>query len=833
MTANQLHLSGMKTPAIAFLRMAQDPSYDASSIKVLEGLDAVRKRPAMYIGDTGMKGLHHLVWEIVDNSIDEALAGLADRIDVRVHKDGSISVKDNGRGIPIDMHESGKPALEVILTKLHSGGKFDKGSYKVSGGLHGVGISCVCALAEVLDVEVSRNGNLYRQSYGRGVPLSDLKIIGKAEGTGTTMRFKADPSIMESTEFSYDILRKRLREMAYLMGSSNLVITLFDERTDEGEEFNFPLGLVEFIKDLNHGKNAIHKEVVYLCQQMPMASDPEKIYEVEIALQYSDAYHENTFSFVNNINTIQGGTHLVGFRTALTRTLNNWARTAKFLKEKDPVPAGDDFKEGLAAIVSVKVPDPQFESQTKIKLGNREVQSVVETIVGEGLRTYFEENPTVPKAIFSKALDALKAREAARKARDLVRRKSAIDGGGLPAKLSDCHKGTRREDAELFLVEGDSAGGTAKQGRMSHQAILPLRGKILNVEKATIENILNHEEVQTIISAVGTGFVDEPFETERLRYGKIIVMTDADIDGSHIRTLLLTLFYRKMPELVNRGHIYVAQPPLYKIKKGKTERYAIEEPEKAAILADLGLGQLKLQQVNGKLFEGTELRKIMETVGKIVTKKRRMPAGDAVPFVDYLAEATVPDCVLPHYYVVHDGEGKFLDNEDQMQAKIESLTAAKGSALVVYEGLDSPCKREDADVEVYALLLGGELKPLLNELLELGITADSLRNSEEPSWEVVAKDKNTPVSNLMEAVEEVTEECSNGVEIQRYKGLGEMNPQQLFESTMDPSRRILRRITVSDALEADRIFTVLMGPEVEPRRAFIEKHALEATNIDI
>ena len=817
--------------------MSQEPSYDASSIKVLEGLDAVRKRPAMYIGDTGVRGLHHLVWEVVDNSVDEALAGLADRIDVRVHKDGSISVKDNGRGIPVDMHESGKPAIEVILTKLHSGGKFDKGSYKVSGGLHGVGISCVCALAEVLDVEVHRNGNLYRQTYARGVPASELKIIGKVDGTGTTMRFKADPQIMESTEFSYEILRKRLREMAYLMGSANLRITLFDERTDEGEEFNFPDGLVEFVKDLNHGKNAIHKDVVYFRQQMPMADDPEKIYEIEIALQYSDAYHENVFSYVNNINTIEGGTHLVGFRTALTRTLNNWAKNAKFLKDKDPVPAGDDFKEGLAAIVSAKVPDPQFESQTKIKLGNREVQSVVETIVGEGLRTYFEENPTVPKAIYGKALDALKAREAARKARDLVRRKSAIDGGGLPAKLSDCQKGTRREDAELFLVEGDSAGGTAKQGRMSHQAILPLRGKILNVEKATIENILNHEEVQTIISAVGTGFIGEEFETERLRYGKIIVMTDADIDGSHIRTLLLTLFYRKMPELVTRGHIFVAQPPLYKLTKGKTERYAIEEPEKAAILADLGLGQLKLQHIGGKLFDGTELRKVMETVGKILTKQRRMPAGLAVSFVDYLAEATVPECVLPHYYVVDhgdpNGDGAFLDNEEQMLAKIESMTAAKGSPLVVYEGPDSPCKRDDADVEVYALHLGGELQPLLQRLLELGINADAMRVAAEPGWEVVAKDKTTPVNSLIQAVEAVTEECSNGVVIQRYKGLGEMNPKQLFESTMDPERRILRRVTINDAIEADRIFTVLMGPEVEPRRAFIEKHALEATNIDI
>lgn len=813
--------------------MSQEPRYDASSIKVLEGLDAVRKRPAMYIGDTGMRGLHHLVWEVVDNSIDEALANRADRIDVRVHKDGSLSVKDNGRGIPVDMHESGKPALEVILTKLHSGGKFDKGSYKVSGGLHGVGISCVCALAEVLDVEVSREGNLYRQSYARGIPVSELKVIGKADKSGTMMRFKADAQIMEATEFSYDILRKRLREMAYLMGSANLFISLFDERTDEGEEFNFPDGLVEFVKDLNHGKSAIHKDPIYFRRSVPSADDPEKIYEVEIALQYSDAYHENVFTFVNNINTIEGGTHLVGFKTALTRSLNNWARIAKVLKDKDPTPGGDDFKEGLAAIVSVKVPDPQFESQTKIKLGNREVQSIVETIVGEGLRTYFEENPAVPKGIYGKAMDALKAREAARKARDLVRRKSAIDGGGLPAKLSDCHKGTRREDAELFLVEGDSAGGTAKQGRMSHQAILPLRGKILNVEKATVDSILNHEEIQTIVSAVGTGFLGEEFEADKLRYGKIIVMTDADIDGSHIRTLLLTLFYRKLPELVTRGHIYVAQPPLYKIKKGKTERYAIEEPEKAAILADLGLGQLKLQQIDGKLFEGDNLRDIMETVGKISAKQRRMPAGGAVPFFDYLAEATVPDCELPHYYLVHQGNGTFLDNEAQMQSKIETLTAVKGSPLVVYEGPESQCVREDADVEVYALHLGGELKPLLQHLLELGIHGDAMRAAAEPTWEVQAKDKTLPSKSLIEAVESVTDECSNGVEIQRYKGLGEMNPQQLFESTMDPERRILRRVAVSDAIEADRIFTVLMGPEVEPRRDFIEKHALEATNIDV
>ncbi|MEO6595081.1 MAG: DNA gyrase subunit B, partial [Planctomycetota bacterium] len=571
-----------------------EPRYDASSIKVLEGLDAVRTRPAMYIGDTSVRGLHHLVWEVVDNSVDEALAGRATRIDVRVHKDGSLSVKDDGRGIPVDMHESGKPAIEVILTKLHSGGKFDKGSYKVSGGLHGVGVSCVCALSEVLDVEVYRDGKIHRQTYMRGQKASELAVIGKAEGTGTMLRFKADPTIMEVTEFSYEILRKRLRELAYLMGTAKLYITLTDERSDKHEEFLFPEGLVEFVLDLNRGKSALHKEVIYFRREVAHPEDASKVYEVEIALQYSDAYHENVFTFVNNINTIEGGTHLVGFRTALTRSLNNWARQEKALKEKDTVPTGEDFKEGLAAVISVKVPDPQFESQTKIKLGNREVQGIVETVVGDGIRTYFEENPSTAKIIFGKAIDALRAREAARKARDMVRRKSALEGGGLPAKLADCQKGTPRDEAELFLVEGDSAGGTAKQGRMSHQAILPLRGKILNVEKASADSILDHEEIQTIVSAIGTGFLTEEFDLERLRYGKIIVMTDADVDGSHIRTLLLTFFFRQMPKLINQGHIFVAQPPLYKVTQGKKSEYIYNEKLLAQEILRLGLSESTL-----------------------------------------------------------------------------------------------------------------------------------------------------------------------------------------------------------------------------------------------
>jgi len=811
--------------------------YDASSIKVLEGLDAVRKRPAMYIGDTSTRGLHQLVWEVVDNSVDEALElwrdGRATRIDVRVHKDGSLSVKDDGRGIPVDMHESGVPALEVILTKLHSGGKFDKSSYKVSGGLHGVGVSCVNALAEVLEVEVNRDGKIHRQTYVRGDKSSELKVIGKCEGTGTMIRFKPDPTIMEVTEFSYEVLRKRLRELAYLMGSARMHITLHDERTDKQEEFLFPAGLKDFVQDLNRGKAMMHKDVIYVRRELPTEEDPTKVYEVELALAYNDGYNENVFTFVNNINTSEGGTHLVGFRTALTRALNNWARQEKLFKEKDTVPTGEDFKEGLTAVLSVKVPDPQFESQTKIKLGNREAQSIVETVVGDGLRTFFEENPTTPKAIFGKAMDALRAREAARKARDMVRRKSALEGGGLPAKLADCQKGTSPEDAELFLVEGDSAGGTAKQGRTPNQAILPLRGKILNVEKASVDSILDHEEIQTIVSAIGTGFLTDEFDLKKLRYHKIIIMTDADVDGSHIRTLLLTLFYRKMPELVTRGFVYVAQPPLYRIKKGKIERYAVTEEDRIEIMAELGLGSTALQRKGGRKFEGRLLRDLMDAVTRILALEQRMPAEGAVPYIDYLCAAAVPEYRLPAYYLVHAGTGSFLDTEAQMQAELERIGRQLGRALRVYEGPESECRREQADVEVYALHLGRELQHALRKLAAFDVQPHLLRDG-GAEWEILTAGASEPQSGLVAAVQTIQKNCEKEFDDpQRYKGLGEMNPSQLFESTMDAARRTLKRVTVSDLVEADRIFTVLMGTEVEPRREFIEKHALEATNLDV
>jgi DNA gyrase subunit B len=810
----------------------QEPRYDASSIKVLEGLDAVRKRPAMYIGDTGTKGLHHLAWEVIDNAVDEALEKRATRVDVRVHKDGSLSVKDNGRGIPVDMHETGVPALEVILTKLHSGGKFDKSSYKVSGGLHGVGVSVVNALAEVLEVEVYRDGKTYRQIYARGHKTSELKVIGVAEGTGTMVRFKADPQIMEVTEFSYEVLRKRLRELAYLMGSMRVHFTLFDENTDKGEEFLFPEGLKEFVVDLNRAKNAMHKDVIYIFKEMATEEDSSKTYVVEMALQYNDGYNENVYTFVNNVNTIEGGTHLVGFRTALTRALNNWARTEKVLKEKDPVPSGEDFKEGLTAVLSIKVPDPQFESQTKIKLGNREAQSIVETVVGEGLRTYFEESPSTPRAIFGKAMDALRAREAARKARDLVRRKSALEGGGLPAKLADCQKGVAREDAELFLVEGDSAGGTAKLGRLPHQAILPLRGKILNVEKAPVDSILDHEEIQTIVSAIGTGFVTEEFDLERLRYGKIIIMTDADVDGSHIRTLLLTLFYRKMPELVMRGYVYVAQPPLYLVTKGKTERYALNDEEKLKVMAEMGLGDTVLTH-GSRSFRAAGLREIIDLVGRLQGFARRLPPEAEVPFLEWLGSAALPGYDLPLYWLVQGGKGRFLDTESQLDAEVERLTIQLGRELRIYEGPESECRRDSADVQIYALHAGGEVQPILKQLAEKGCGVDALRRTEPPPFLVVAGKEKREAHHLLEAVDLIKQACEQEVKTKRYKGLGEMNPSQLFESTMDPERRVLNRVAVNDMVEADRIFTVLMGPEVEPRREFIEKHALEATNIDI
>jgi DNA gyrase subunit B len=810
-----------------------EDTYDASSIKVLEGLDAVRTRPAMYIGDTGPKGLHHLVWEVVDNSVDEALAGRADRIDVRVHKDESCSVRDNGRGIPVDRHETGASALDVIMTKLHAGGKFDKKSYKVSGGLHGVGVSVVNALSEWLEVEVYRGGKIHKQTYNRGKPMGEVTIIGDTDQTGTMVRFRPDAQIMEVTEFSYEVLRKRLRELAYLMGTMDLTLTLLDERSGQQDEFCFPGGLRDFVVHLNRGKEPIHP-VVYMNKRVPKADDPDKVYDIEIALQYNDGYNDAVFTFVNNINTLEGGTHLIGFRAALTRALNNYGRAEKLLKPKEEPPGGDDYREGLTAIISTKVPDPQFESQTKIKLGNREVQSIVETVMGEELRTIFEEQPAVPRAIFNKAMQAARAREAARKARDLVRRKSALEGSGLPAKLADCQKGTRPEDAELYLVEGDSAGGTAKQGRTSFQAILGLRGKLLNVEKAPVDSILNHEEIQTIVAAIGTGFITEEFDPERLRYGKIIIMTDADVDGSHIRTLLLTLFYRKMPELVQRGLIYVARPPLYMVEKGKQIRYAKTDRELQIIKAELGLGTTKLvaRRRDGSTMELDEvaLRELLDLLARILHFENALPLGAGIELAAYLAQVRIPDLTLPSHWLLRGGQGKFFDTPAQLQAELEALRGA--GSLKIYEGPNSSCRREEADVEIHALHIGADLEPLLRRLWDLGLHPDIFHAAPE-GHVVVHGSSREDCPSLHAVFQTIQALCEKDLRIQRYKGLGEMNASQLYETTMDPARRTLFQVTVNDAVEADNIFTILMGPEVEPRREYIERHALEATNIDV
>ncbi len=628
--------------------------YDATTIQVLKGLEGVRKRPAMYIGSTGSSGLHHMVYEVVDNSVDEALAGACDTITVTIHEDSSVTVDDNGRGIPVDIHPGqNRPALEVVMTTLHAGGKFDNKSYRIAGGLHGVGVSVVNALSEWLDVHVRREGTIYHQRYQRGEPAYDMKVVGQTDRSGTTVTFRPDPQVFETLDFSFDTLSQRLRELAFL--NKGVHITFTDERTGKSHVFHYEGGVVSFVEFLNQNKNPLHGPIHFLQVRDNVV--------VELALQYNDSYLENVFTFVNNINTIEGGTHLIGFRGALTRSLNNYARKENLLKNFKGTISGDDAREGLTAVLSVKLANPQFEGQTKTKLGNSEVKGIVESVMGEELTEFLEEHPGVARQIVDKTISAAHAREAARKARDLARRKGVLDSGSLPGKLADCAS-RNPEECELYLVEGDSAGGSAKMGRRREfQAILPLRGKIINVEKARLDRALANEEVRTIISAIGTSVGQDEFDISKLRYNKIIIMTDADVDGAHIRTLLLTFFYRYMPELIKQGHVYVAQPPLYRVKKGKDERYAWGEDEKQKVVDEMG-------------------------------------------------------------------------------------------------GL-------------------------------------------------------------------------KGVSIQRYKGLGEMNPEQLWETTMDPERRVVLKVTLEDAVEADRIFTILMGDEVEPRRQFIEENALSVRNLDV
>jgi len=784
--------------------------YGAEQIKILEGLEAVRKRPAMYIGSTASAGLHHLVYEIVDNAIDEALAGYCDNVQVTINMDGSVTVVDNGRGIPTDMHPSGKSAAEVVLTVLHAGGKFDNDSYKVSGGLHGVGVSVVNALSEKLELEIRRDNKIFCQTYSRGVPEEDLKVTGETKRRGTKITFFPDPEIFETTEFSFDILSQRLRELAFL--NAGVRIFIKDERFDKEHEFFYEGGIGSFVEYLNRNRIPVHPKPIFFKGERGGV-------EIEIAMQYNDSYDEKLFSFANNINTHEGGTHLVGFKAALTRTMNSYATANNLLKNVKVAISGDDLREGLTAVISVKIPQPQFEGQTKTKLGNSEVKGYVETMLNEKLATFLEENPQVAKKVLEKSIDAARAREAARKARDLTRRKGALEIGTLPGKLADCQE---KDPAlcELFLVEGDSAGGSAKQGRdRKYQAILPLKGKILNVEKARFDKMISSQEIRTLIAALGTGIGKDDFDIAKLRYHRIIVMTDADVDGSHILTLLLTFFFRQMHELVERGHLYIAQPPLYKIKRGKKEQYLKNEAalqnylleegtENMTLTLDSGERNLRGKQIIPLLKQVTDFMSIFEkVVRKGINEEllRMLIAVNARSSFEELAD------LVPYLEKI---KGITTDFEYQMNENRITLKLGNLRIRLDKHALDVLASYE------YTLLFENHKK---------------MRGSLGSETAVVSADGKDLMStdSCEELLSFFLETAKKGLYIQRYKGLGEMNPEQLWETTMHQDNRLLLQVKIEDIVEAEEIFTVLMGDQVEPRRDFIEKNALNVSNLDI
>ncbi|MFU8780850.1 MAG: DNA topoisomerase (ATP-hydrolyzing) subunit B [Kiritimatiellia bacterium] len=809
---------------------AQGANYDAANITVLEGIDAVRKRPSMYIGDTGSRGLHHLVYEVTDNSIDEALAGHCNLIKVILNADGSVSVWDNGRGIPVDIHATeGIPAVTVVLTVLHAGGKFDNDSYKVSGGLHGVGVSCVNALSDWLEVEVRRNGEIYHQKFERGRPVSELATIGKTSGTGTTITFLPDSSIFSTTTFEWDILANRMRELAFL--NKGITITLAREADGREETFHFDGGIMEFVQHLNRSRAPIHPDVVYFEKERDNV-------QVEIAMQYTDTYNESIASFCNNINTIEGGTHLSGFRSALTRTVNNYGKSNKLLKDAEMM-SGDDIREGLTAIISVKVPNPQFEGQTKTKLGNGEVQGIVESIVNDELGDYLEEHPAFARKIIEKAVLAARARAAARKARDLTRRKGALDSASLPGKLADC---SERDPAkcELYIVEGDSAGGSAKQGRnREFQAILPLRGKVLNVEKARLDKILNNREIRTMITAIGAGIGQDEFNIDKVRYHKIIIMTDADVDGAHIRTLLLTFFYRQMPELIERGYVYLAQPPLYKIARKKFEQYIDSEEQLSHKLLDLGINDVSIKMTDGRELQGEALATLLTTLISIEQKTLAL-ARKGVALEEFLALRKTETGELPQYRVtINDGEQqttRYVYNDAELKSLREATEQRTGHTIdagaLTSDQSPSATNVSFKWVEIFS---AHQLEHALKSLEEQGINPDCYQHTEIPFATMTGTDDatETAIHSLPQMLSLVRDVGRKGLNIQRYKGLGEMNPDQLYETTMKPDTRKLLRVVQEDIVKADEMFTVLMGDEVEPRRLFIEQNALNVRNLDI
>jgi DNA gyrase subunit B len=807
---------------MASKEVASVEAYDSSSIKVLEGLEAVRLRPAMYIGSTGEAGLHHLVYEVVDNSVDEALAGHATQVDVTIHIDNSVTVLDDGRGIPVDIKEEfGISAAEIVMTKLHAGGKFDSNSYKVSGGLHGVGVSCVNALSEMLRLEIWRNGGTYEQEYSKGIPKTPLTRTGKAgRKTGTKITFKPDTTIMDASVFNFDTLAQRLRELAFL--NRGLKITLLDEREDpvKSHEFMYAGGIAEFIKHLNRGKTVLHEKPIHCEAERELNGG---LLSMEIALQYNDSYSESVFSFANNINTVDGGTHLSGFRSALTRTINAAGQAAGLFKDVKENLSGDDVREGLTAVVSVKLPQPQFEGQTKGKL-NSDIGGFVVQFVNDKLSEFFDKNPGVMKRIVSKAIDAARAREAARKARDLTRRKGALDSGGLPGKLADCQE-KDPERCEVYLVEGESAGGTAKGGRdRKYQAILPLRGKILNVEKARYDKMLGHEEIRAMITAIGTGIGKDDFNAARLRYHKIIIMTDADVDGSHIRTLLLTFFFRHMQELITRGHVFVAQPPLYRIKKGKSEKYIKDDREFTSEVLRRATENIAVEYGTGDVtkLEKGELRAFLMTLDDFQTafrqSERRLRDGRVVELL-----------TNPLYRI--DSKADFSE-KDNLQPLFDALKGLNVNPELKRDEEHSAWQVSYRDATNAERVIGVELS-LLPEYRKLRVLAKQVARHNQPPFTVANDGAREVITHWRELLGYIKAEGMRDAQVQRYKGLGEMNAEQLWETTMNPDKRTLLQVRLEDMVECEEIFSTLMGENVESRRKFIEDNALDVRNLDV
>jgi len=807
-------------------------NYTEDNIKILEGLQAVRKRPSMYIGNVDIAGLHHLVYEVVDNSIDEAMAGYCDLIKVIVHHDNSVTVVDNGRGIPVGIHKTEKiPALEVVMTKLHAGGKFDDHSYKVSGGLHGVGVSVVNALSSFLEVDIFSNGNIYHQTYEKGIKSSELKVTGKTRKRGTKVHFIPDAEIFTTTDFSYEILVRRLRELAFL--NKGIKISIEDEREEKKEEFFFKGGIKEFVEYLNRRHAPLHKPIIIEGERSDV--------QIESAIQYNDTFNETLLSFANNIHTTEGGFHLIGFKAALTRTINQYASNGNLPKNLQAKITGDDVREGLTAIISIRIKNPQFEGQTKTKLGNSEVKGLVESLLNEKLTTYFEENPTVAKKIISKGVDAARARDAARRARDIARSKGSLLDSTLPGKLAECQSQEPKE-RELFLVEGDSAGGSAKQGRdRKFQAILPLKGKILNVEKARFDKILRSEEIKNIITALGTGVGEEEYNINNINYHKVIIMTDADVDGSHIRTLLLTFFYRQMPELVDNGYLYIAQPPLLKIGKGKNEVYLKDETEFNDFILKRFCEKMILNTGSGEKVSGHKLYLLLGNLSEYYTIMEKMERQGINPnFAEFLVKEGIED-------------KKFLESRDRMVLLREHLKdggfdageviwSEERSAYNIEVKLPRKLKHitttvDDPANDAIKLIVGRGLiySKAYQDLVVIG---KKIYKYDVAPFTISdkAKESNTEdvvIQDKKQLLIQVLEESKKGLAVQRYKGLGEMNPDQLWETTMNPAKRNLLQVKVEDVVDTDEIFTILMGEEVEPRREFIQSNALEVSTLDI